>query len=70
VPATTNRIQQTEEFLREEIARLADELIRIGWGGVSPARVEEYRRVARRKWELEQELMRIRAMRAMKGVAQ
>ncbi len=63
MPATTNRIQRTEEFLREEIARLADELVRIGWGGIRPERSEEYRRVARRKWELEQKLLRIRAMR-------
>jgi len=65
-----NRISQAEreKALREEISRLADDLIRIGWGGVSPARAEEYRRVARRKWELEQELLRLRAAQ-VEGVA-
>ncbi len=44
--------------LQREIAELADRLRVLGWGGVRPDRAEEYDRLARRKWELEQALRR------------
>ena len=70
VTSPNKRVPRTEEALRAEIARLADELRVLSWGGISPKRSAEYRRLSALQWELEQELRRLIAARLEgKGVA-